>query len=89
MSALAQEHPDVSFVWIDIEDYPDLIGDEDIENFPTILIEQNGVARFAGTILPHIEHLERLIAAMRDSSSQQNTELPDVRDLLIRLADTD
>ena len=35
-----QLHPDVAarFVWVDIEDEADLVGDLDIEDFPTILL---------------------------------------------------
>jgi len=62
--ALASRHPEHAFVWIDIEDYPDLLGDEDVENFPTLLIERNGDLLFFGTMLPHIEQLERLIETL-------------------------
>jgi hypothetical protein len=62
--ALAMRHPEHAFVWIDIEDYPDLLGDEDVENFPTLLIERDGHALFFGTMLPHIEQLDRLIATL-------------------------
>src|SRR3546814_13435956 len=37
--ALADKWPDHAFVWIDIEESPELLDDEDVENFPTILIQ--------------------------------------------------
>ena len=74
---LASQHPDICFVWIDIEDHPDLLGDEDVENFPTIGIVEGGVVRFMGTLLPHIEHLERLLEAMHAPGKAQACDLPD------------
>lgn len=75
--ALSVQHPEASFVWIDIEDHPLLLGDEDVENFPTVAILQNNQVKFLGTILPHIEHLDRLIQAMRASDKSQDTRLPE------------
>lgn len=83
---LAGQHPEHAFVWIDIEDHPDLLGDEDVENFPTLMIERAGQVLFFGTMLPHIEQLERLIAtlAANPEASALDTELPDVRGVLAR-----
>jgi thiol-disulfide isomerase/thioredoxin len=74
---LSERHPDACFVWVDIEDHPELLGDEDVENFPTIAIVDKTEVRFMGTILPHIEHLDRLIGAMHASGSSQETDLPE------------
>ena len=81
--ALSAHHPESCFVWIDIEDHPELLGDEDVENFPTVAIIHRENVRFMGTILPHIEHLDRLIAAMRAPGKAQQTDLPEnLRDIL-------
>jgi len=74
--SLAAQHPQACFVWVDIEDHSDLLGDEDVENFPTIAIIEGNQTRFLGTILPHIEHLDRLIMAMRAPGKTQTTRLP-------------
>lgn len=63
--ALAVKFPHVRFLWVDVEDEADLIDPIEVENFPTILMASgvDGQAKplFFGTVLPHIETLERLI----------------------------
>ncbi|MCY1286687.1 hypothetical protein D9M68_570370 [compost metagenome] len=64
LEALAGRHPQDCFVWIDIETHADALGDIDIENFPTLLVQPaSGGAppQFYGTLLPHIEVLERML----------------------------
>ena len=75
--ALGHQYPEACFVWADIEDYPELLGDEDVENFPTIALVQGKKIRFFGTLLPHIEHLNRLIQAMQAPGQPQTTGLPE------------
>jgi thiol-disulfide isomerase/thioredoxin len=75
--ALSQQHPKACFIWADIEDYPELLGDEDVENFPTIAIVQDENVRFLGTLLPHIEHLNRLLETMQTPGKLQSTGLPE------------
>jgi len=58
---LARRMPEALFIWIDIEDDPEWLGDEDVENFPTLLVQDREGTRFWGTQLPHIQHLERLV----------------------------
>lgn len=82
--SLAIQHPEHAFVWIDIEDHPDLLGEEDVENFPTIMVERAGKVLFFGTMLPHIQQLERLIATLASNPAApvQKTDLPNVREIL-------
>jgi thiol-disulfide isomerase/thioredoxin len=62
---LAVKFPQAQFKWVDVEDEADLIDPIEVENFPTILIakgpKSNMQPLFFGTVLPHIETLERLI----------------------------
>jgi len=61
---LAADMPQARFVWVDVETHDDLLQDLDIENFPTLLIaDAQHQARFAGTVLPHFETLQRLCKA--------------------------
>ncbi|ANY17414.1 thioredoxin family protein [Bordetella pseudohinzii] len=84
LEALAQARPEHVFAWIDIEDHPDLLGDEDVENFPTLLVQAGGRTLFYGTMLPHIGHLERLLDSLAADAPGVKTALPDVPALLSR-----
>jgi len=85
--ALSESFPQASFVWVDIEDDPALLGDVDVENFPTLMIEAGGGIKFFGTMLPHIELLERLIQSARPEDKNQVTDLPAIRAMLIEMSD--
>ena len=71
--SLAAEHPEQQFVWIDIEDQAELVGDLDVENFPTILIQHRDVVVFYGTMLPEPRQVARLLEAQltRDAAEIQ------------------
>lgn len=61
---LALDMPQARFIWVDVEAHDDLLQDLDIENFPTLLIaDVQQQARFAGTVLPHLETLQRMCKA--------------------------
>jgi thioredoxin-like negative regulator of GroEL len=61
--SLAARHPDKTFVWIDIEDQADVVGDLDVENFPTLLLQRGDKVAFFGTMLPDPKVTERLVLA--------------------------
>jgi len=81
---LAAQHPGLLFAWVDIEDHPDLLGDEDVENFPTLLIRRGGRTLFYGPMLPHIGHLQRMLENLDAGGPDVQTGLPDVAALLRR-----
>lgn len=68
---LASRHPDKQFVWIDIEDHADVVGDLDVENFPTLLIQHENLVAFFGTTLPDAGVAHRLITAQTELSAAQ------------------
>jgi hypothetical protein len=72
---LAVLHPDQHFVWIDIEDQAAVVGDLDIDNFPTLLIQQRDTVCFFGTVLPDLRQADRLLRAQLElSRSELETE---------------
>ena len=64
-------HPERRFVWIDIEDQSDLVGDFDVDNFPTLLIQHKGIVSFFGTTLPDIKLADRLLRAQIEKSEEE------------------
>jgi thioredoxin 1 len=69
--ALAALHPQHHFVWIDIEDQADLVGDFDVENFPTLLIQRGDHVAFFGIVLPELRLADRLLRAQFDKSEAE------------------
>ncbi len=59
---LAELHPEACFVWIDIETHADRFDHVDVDNFPTILLEDAHAVRFFGTVLPHMTIIQRMLS---------------------------
>lgn len=68
---LAARHPDTLFVWIDIEDQADVVGDLDIDNFPTLLIQHADHVAFFGTVLPDGGLAHRMVQAQQALSAEE------------------
>ncbi len=47
--------------WIDIEDEADLVGEVDVQTFPTLVIADRDGVRFAGPLTPQPDTLRRLL----------------------------
>jgi hypothetical protein len=63
---LAARHPDKTFIWIDVEDHADLLGELDVENFPTLLIQREDTVTFFGAVLPDPGVADRTLQALAD-----------------------
>ncbi|CAM2906135.1 thioredoxin family protein [Janthinobacterium lividum] len=68
---LAARHPDTVFVWVDIEDQADVVGDLDIDNFPTLLIQHEDNVAFFGTVLPDGGLAHRMVQAQQALSGAE------------------
>lgn len=62
--------PGHRYRWIDIEDEADLVGDIDVETFPTLLVAFQGHVMFAGPVLPRLGDAQRLIEVQRHQAAQ-------------------
>lgn len=60
---LHHEHPGLRMHWIDIEDEAALLGDFDVETFPTLVVVDAAQVRFAGPLQPQPETLQRVLRA--------------------------
>lgn len=60
-AGLSKQYPQITFVWVDVEENEELLGEADVDDFPTILVQSQQGTLFFGSILPHIEHLQRLL----------------------------
>jgi thioredoxin-like negative regulator of GroEL len=88
--AFARAHPgELRFAWVDVEDESELVGDLDIEDFPTLLIARGADVLFFGAVMPHAQTLDRLVrSALEGAPAVASASLaPDVRALPARLAD--
>lgn len=67
LHGLRTAHPGLQPRWIDIEDEAELLGDVDIETFPTIIVIDAQEVRFAGPLTPQPETLQRVLRAALDA----------------------
>ena len=58
---LRGDWPALSSRWIDIEDEAELVGDLDIETFPTVVLLRGAQVLFHGPLTPQPEVLERVV----------------------------
>lgn len=70
--ALARRMPDLHFAWVDIEDDPEIAGDIEVENFPTLVIQRDRDVLFCGPMQPHISQLERLIQTFLQQTPEES-----------------
>ena len=77
--------PGVLFVWVDVEDESDLVDPIEVESFPTLLMTTRERVQFFGTVMPHVETLQRLIETQLAPGSTSRPQEPMVEDFAQRL----
>jgi thioredoxin reductase (NADPH) len=61
---LAQQHEEATFVWLDVEDDSALVGDIEIENFPTLAVFRGATPLFYGVTMPQEGVVARTLASL-------------------------
>lgn len=79
---MAARYPAFSFAWLDIEDQAELVGDLDVETFPTLLMADAQGLRFLGPLTPQANTLSRLLDSLQSASLQVAPHGPATRQLL-------
>ena len=82
---VAKAYPQLQFVWVDIEDQADAVGDVDIETFPTLLIAQGAEPRFYGPVQPSASQFRRLLESLLAGAATGQLPSADAKALLQRL----
>lgn len=80
-----QGSTDEQWVWVDVETHADLLGDLDVDNFPTLLITEAGVVRFLGTVTPQPVVAQRLVHALRQGHRYALPETAGLDEITCRL----
>jgi thioredoxin-like negative regulator of GroEL len=79
---MAARYPRLCFVWLDIEDQADLVGDVEVETFPTVLIADGEGTRFFGPLTPQAQTLSRLLDLLERAGLQATPHGPATQQLL-------
>ena len=82
---MAARYPAFQFAWIDIEEQAALVGDIDVETFPTVLLADAEGTRFFGPLTPQAQTLSCLLDSLERSSLQATSHSSATRALLSAL----
>ena len=84
--ALAEDHPEAAFSWIDVEDEDEAMGDVEVETFPTLLIAREGQVVFLGPVQPSPTQVSRLLAGLQAQAQPPSSLAAGAQQLYQRLA---
>lgn len=86
LERIAAAHPDMLLAWADIEDDAELVGDIDVDNFPTLAIFRDGRPLHFGVSLPLEAVVSRLLESVALGGRKQQQIPGEVVELGSRLA---
>ena len=61
--ALARRFPDARFLWVDVEDDADRLGDFEPDDFPVLALQRGDRLLYCATLVQHVATWQRLIEA--------------------------
>lgn len=70
LEELATSRKDALFFWVDIEDHADMLGELDIDKFPTIVIQRGNIVAFYSCIHPDAKLADRILQSMMDETPE-------------------
>ena len=85
--SLMDTYPDCRFVWIDVEDQADLVGDLEIETFPTLLVGNDEGLKFLGAVTPQPDVLRRMVNSLLQPGAARLSHQPATQRIIDQLAD--
>ena len=85
--SLMDTYPDCRFVWIHIEDQSDLVGDLEIETFPTLLVGNDEGLKFLGTLTPQPDVLRRMVNSLLQLGGARLSHQPAAQRIIDQLAE--
>jgi thioredoxin reductase (NADPH) len=62
---LSESNPRAKFIWLDVEADSELVGDIEIENFPTLAVFRGGKPLFYGVTMPQEGVVARTLASLQ------------------------
>ncbi|HAT3776860.1 TPA: hypothetical protein I8621_004882, partial [Citrobacter freundii] len=54
-TSLSEQYPDNLFIWLDIEQHPDMVYSVDLDILPVLLVQKNNNVLFLGAIQPRVD----------------------------------
>ena len=84
--SLMDAYPDCRFVWIDVEDQADLVGDLEIETFPTLLVASDDGLNFLGAVTPQPDVLRRMVNSLLEPGAARIAHRPATQRIIDQLA---
>ncbi|EJH7015835.1 hypothetical protein NFT50_004404 [Salmonella enterica] len=78
-TSLSEQYPDDFFIWLDIEQYPDMVSSIDLDILPVLLVQKNNDILFLGAIQPRVD---AVIPLLNTESAVMRTYDPGIRQFL-------